>query len=80
MTVEPGYSGQPFLHDMLPKIKKLHQMLEHLGLDIEIGVDGGINLDTIQMVSRTQIDISIVGSGLFNAQDINRRYQELMNA
>ena len=66
MTVEPGYSGQPFLHDMLPKIKKLHQMLEDLGLDIEIGVDGGIDADTAPLVYASGARMLVAGSAIYS--------------
>ena len=65
MTVEPGYSGQPFLHFMLPKIKKLHQMLEHVGLDIEIGVDGGIDADTAPLVYASGARMLVAGSAIY---------------
>jgi len=65
MTVEPGYSGQPFLHDMLPKIKKLYQMLESLGLDIEIGVDGGIDADTAPLVYASGARMLVAGSAIY---------------
>ena len=50
------------------------------GRNITIGVDGGVNLDTISEVYGTGIDVTIVGSGLFKSDNISERYQELMNA
>jgi len=50
------------------------------GRNITIGVDGGVNLDTISEVYATGIDVAIVGSGLFKADNISQRYQDLMNA
>ena len=48
--------------------------------DITIGVDGGVNLETISKVYETGIDITIVGSGLFKAVNISQRYTDLLNA
>ena len=45
-----------------------------------IGVDGGVNMNTISTVFATNIDVAIVGSGLFKSPDVIKRYQELMNA
>ena len=46
--------------------------------DIIIGVDGGVNLSTIDSVYEHGADVTIVGSGLFKASDIKKRYDELM--
>ena len=48
------------------------------GTDILIGVDGGVNINTIDRVYDTGIDITIVGSGLYGAKNINKRYNELI--
>ena len=48
--------------------------------DIAIGVDGGVNISTIRQVYETGIDITIVGSGLLDAENIPQRYQDLLNA
>ena len=49
-----------------------------LGSDILIGVDGGVNLSTIDRVYDTGIDVTIVGSGLYGSDNIKKRYNELM--
>ena len=66
MTVEPGYSGQPFLPKMLPKIRKLHQMLEDLGLSLEIGGDGGIDPDTAPLVYESGARMLVAGSAIYS--------------
>ena len=78
MSVFPGKGGQKFISETINKMKNVVLMRE--GRDILIGVDGGVNIKTISDVYSTDIDIVIVGSGLFNANNISRRYQELMNA
>ena len=78
MSVFPGKGGQAFIPKTLNKMKNIVSMRENR--KIIIGVDGGVNMSTISMVFATNIDIAIVGSGLFNTQDVILRYQELMNA
>ena len=78
MSVFPGKGGQTFIPETLNKMKNIVSMRENR--KIIIGVDGGINMHTISTVFATKIDVAIVGSGLFKAQDITQRYQELLNA
>ena len=78
MSVFPGEGGQDFITKTLSKMKNIVSMRKNR--KIIIGVDGGVNMKTISMVYDTNIDITIVGSGLFNTHDVNQRYQELMNA
>ncbi len=69
MTVEPGFGGQSFMADMLPKITALRQEIDRRGLDIAIQVDGGINADTAALTAQAGADIAVMGSALFNATD-----------
>ena len=78
MSVFPGKGGQNFISKTLNKMKNIVSMRGDR--NIIIAADGGINLSTISTVFSTKIDIAIVGSGLFKAQNINKRYQELKNA
>jgi ribulose-phosphate 3-epimerase len=78
MSVSPGRGGQAFMPDTLRKMENIVKMRGDR--DIIIGVDGGVSRNTIPKVYETGIDISIVGSGLFEAKDISQRYMDLMNA
>ena len=78
MSVFPGKGGQDFLSETLSKMKNIVSMRGER--KIIIGVDGGVNLNTISTVFSTNIDVAIVGSGLFNAHDVIQRYQALINA
>ena len=78
MSVFPGKGGQSFISSTLDKMKNVVEMTKRS--PIKIGVDGGINKETISQVYKTGIDIAIIGSGLFKAQDIQKRFQELLNA
>ena len=78
MSVFPGKGGQDFITETLSKMKNIVSMRKER--KIIIGVDGGVNMKTISMVYETNIDVTIIGSGLFNTHDVNQRYLELMNA
>ena len=77
MSVYPGKGGQSFIEETLNKMKKLSHMRGQR--KITLGVDGGVNLSTIDRVYETNVDITIVGSGLFKAEDVNKRFEELMH-
>ena len=66
MTVDPGWGGQRFLHSQLDKIRRLRHMLDERGLDIRIGVDGGINLTTAPLVVSAGVTVLVSGSSIYN--------------
>ncbi|MBC8311236.1 MAG: ribulose-phosphate 3-epimerase [Candidatus Marinimicrobia bacterium] len=76
MSVFPGFGGQSFIVSTLEKMKSLSEICK--GKSILIGVDGGVNLSTIDSVYEHGADVTIVGSGLFKADNIQNRYNELM--
>ena len=67
MTVEPGFGGQAFMPDMLPKIEALRRAVGSRPIDIE--VDGGINADTAQQTANAGASVAVVGSALFTSPD-----------
>ncbi len=69
MTVEPGFGGQSFMADMLPKIAALRAEIDRRKLPVAIQVDGGINDKTAALVAQAGADIAVIGSALFNAPD-----------
>ena len=77
MSVNPGFGGQSFIEDTLKKKKILSEYKKKY--NFIIGVDGGVNLTTIDKVYNTGVDVTIVGSGLFKAEDRFLRYNQLMN-
>lgn len=70
MTVEPGFGGQEFMFDMLPKIINIREYLNFMGLKTYIGCDGGIKLDTVGVAARAGADYLIAGNSIFNSSDI----------
>jgi ribulose-phosphate 3-epimerase len=66
MTVNPGWGGQAFLHSQLDKIQRLRLMLDERGLDVPIGVDGGIDPTTAPLVVEAGATVLVSGSGIYN--------------
>jgi ribulose-phosphate 3-epimerase len=66
MTVHPGWGGQAFLHEVVPKLRALRDEIDRRGLDLPIGVDGGVNLDTIGIAHESGGDVLVVGSALYS--------------
>ena len=69
MTVEPGYGGQSFMPDMLPKVKAIREEANRRGLDIDIQVDGGINPETAKLCKEAGANVLVAGSSVFKAAD-----------
>ena len=68
MTVHPGFGGQKFLEDQLPKIRQLSSMLAEKGLEIPIAVDGGIDERTAPLAVEAGATVLIAGSSVFNQE------------
>ena len=66
MSVEPGYGGQKFIPQTIGKLEVIKREISQRGLNVEIQVDGGINVDTIAGVAEAGTDIAVAGSALFN--------------
>ena len=77
MTVNPGYSGQKFIPAVLPKIRKLREMIDSQGLDVLIQVDGGVHLDTVDELVAAGVDVFVSGSGIFGKGDISGNVRRL---
>jgi ribulose-phosphate 3-epimerase len=65
MTVHPGWGGQPFRDDVLPKMASLRDEIERRRLSLPIGVDGGVNIDTIGRARRAGGSVMVAGSALY---------------
>ena len=69
MTVEPGFGGQSFMADMLPKIEAIRARCNELGLDTDIQVDGGIDGETAKKVAAAGANVLVAGSAVFKHTD-----------
>jgi ribulose-phosphate 3-epimerase len=69
MTVHPGFSGQSFIRDVVPKIRALCDLREAEGLDFEIEVDGGVSVETAPEAAAAGADILVAGASVFRSGD-----------
>ena len=69
MTVEPGFGGQSFMEDMMPKVTALRQEIDRRGLSVSIQVDGGIGAATAPIAAAAGANVAVMGSAVFNAAD-----------
>jgi len=73
MTVHPGFGGQSFLAEVLPKIARTRQELDRRGLAAELEVDGGIDEETAPLVVAAGARVLVAGSAVFGADAPGRR-------
>ena len=69
MTVEPGFGGQSFMEDMMPKVAEIRSVIEKRGLQCDVEVDGGINLETAKICTAAGANVLVAGSSVFKAAD-----------
>jgi ribulose-phosphate 3-epimerase len=77
MTVEPGFGGQKFLDLCLPKIRRTRQLLDRVGGDIWLQIDGGVSVETIERCVEAGADSFVAGSAVFSADDPDAMVQSL---
>ncbi|WOF21511.1 ribulose-phosphate 3-epimerase [Microbacterium betulae] len=70
MTVEPGFGGQSFMGDMMPKLRSLSAEARTRGADVWLQVDGGISASTIGQAAEAGADTFVAGSAVFGATDV----------
>ncbi len=68
MTVEPGFGGQSFMSEMMPKVTQAREAIEKVDRDIWLQVDGGISVETIAIAARAGADAFVAGSAVYRAQ------------
>jgi ribulose-phosphate 3-epimerase len=69
MSVNPGFGGQKFIPETLPKIRKVKKMAMQKGLDIEIEIDGGVNPETAKQCKEAGATVLVAGSAIYNKKD-----------
>ena len=76
MSVNPGFGGQKFIPYTLDKVKRLRKMAEERGVDLEIGIDGGVSVSNIQEIVEKGANFIVAGSSVFSKKDeIKERVQ-----
>ena len=77
MTVEPGFGGQSFMADMLPKVKEIKDECKKRGIDMIIEADGGIGEATIEQAANAGIDVCVAGTAVFKAENAEEAIAKL---
>lgn len=72
MTVEPGFGGQSFMEDIMPKVSAVRSEIDRRGLDVDIQVDGGINKDTISIAAKAGANVFVSGNAIFSSDDAEK--------
>lgn len=78
MSVNPGFGGQSFIETMVPKIAEVRNMADEAGIDIDIAVDGGIDVNTAPRVVRAGANVLVAGSSVFsNSKPVGEACKDL---
>ena len=78
MSVEPGFGGQSFMPESLPKIRALKAEIDRLGLECDIQVDGGITLETAVLAVDAGANVLVAGTAVFGAEDVPQRVKDFI--
>ena len=77
MTVEPGFGGQKFMADMMPKVTAIRKLIDEKNPACELEVDGGVAPDTCRTCIEAGANVLVAGSAVYKAADIPARIKEL---
>ena len=80
MTVEPGFGGQSFMADMMPKVTAIKAECAKRGLEVLVEVDGGISEKTAPAAASAGVDVCVSGTGVFKAEDTAAAISAIRNA
>ncbi|MFD2704850.1 ribulose-phosphate 3-epimerase [Salibacterium lacus] len=79
MTVNPGFGGQAFIEEVLPKLAELRSMLDAAGYDAELEVDGGVDEQTAPLCREAGADVLVAGSAVFKKQNRKAAVEAVRN-
>lgn len=80
MTVEPGFGGQKFMRDMIPKITEVRDYADAHSLELDVAVDGGISAENASVVALAGANLLVAGSSVFAKSDIARAVRDILDA
>jgi ribulose-phosphate 3-epimerase len=80
MSVHPGFGGQSFMSEVLPKLSEARDWVESHGLEVDIEIDGGISLDTIVRARDAGANVFVAGTAIFGSADPVRAVKDLREA
>lgn len=79
MTVEPGFGGQKFIQEMMPKVEQARSEIRRLGLSTTIQVDGGVDSETIVIAAKAGANSFVAGNAVFSSTDRQAEIEHLRN-
>ncbi|MCM3600234.1 ribulose-phosphate 3-epimerase [Robertmurraya korlensis] len=77
MTVNPGFGGQKFIEQVLPKIRQVKELVDKKGLSVEIEVDGGVNEETARKCVEAGANVLVAGSAIYNEKDRKQAIEKI---
>ena len=77
MTVEPGFGGQKFMADMMPKVQEVRRYIDAMNPQCELEVDGGVDPKTAPICIHSGANVLVAGSAVYKAEDIPARIAQL---
>jgi ribulose-phosphate 3-epimerase len=77
MTVEPGFGGQAFMADQMPKVAQVREAVRRHGGEVWVQVDGGVSAETIEQCAEVGADVFVAGSAVYGADDAASAIEEL---
>jgi ribulose-phosphate 3-epimerase len=77
MTVEPGFGGQDFMADQMPKVAQVREAVRRHGGEIWVQVDGGVSAKTIEQCAEAGADVFVAGSAVYGADDAAQAIDQL---
>lgn len=80
MTVEPGFGGQSFMHDQLPKIAALRKLIDEKNPECELEADGGVDSETARLCKAAGANVLVAGSAVFKKDDRALAIKAIRNA
>jgi len=80
MSVHTGFGGQPFIADVLEKVREARRIIDEAGLPVEIEIDGGIKVNNAHLAADAGVDILVSGTGIFGVDDPIAAMREMRSA
>ena len=77
MSVNPGFGGQSFIPSVLPKIRRVRELIDRSGREIRLEVDGGVKIENIGSIAEAGADIFVAGSAIFGTADYRATIQAM---
>jgi ribulose-phosphate 3-epimerase len=80
MSVNPGFGGQKFIRNVLPKVQEARALIDASGLDIRLEVDGGVTADNIAEIAAAGADTFVAGSAIYGKDDYKQAVDAMRKA